>query len=87
MEMPYDEQSGTFLEKKTLLFVNLRSASNTTEVRMAGVVTIDVSACLNTNNLKELKKYPLERCPDKNSFLMLSVKSEYMKELSLEDIK
>jgi hypothetical protein len=61
---------------------------------MAGVVTIDVSACLNTNNLsthplnqEELKKYPLERCPDKNSFLMLSVKSEYMKELSLEDIK
>lgn len=61
---------------------------------MAGVVSIDLAVCLNTNNMStrshnadELKKYYLERCPDKSSFLMLSLKSKFVKELTIQDMK
>jgi hypothetical protein len=66
--------------------VNLSSQSKPNEIKVAGVVTLELSKFLNEGEFENVDMlYSLERCPDKNSQICLAVGFKKIKEVRLED--
>lgn len=73
-----------FIQQVSTLCLNYFSKNEPNKTKMAGFLNIDLSQCI--DGIQQ-KKHPLERCPDKNSYIEFSLDSEFIRVLTPEEAK
>jgi len=64
-QMLLDDESNAFVEKETIIILNLISKSRPNTIKPIGRVTVDLGSVLNNGAFSIVEQNPLKYCPIK----------------------